>query len=373
MKPFDKPIQVTKAFLPPMNEYVEKISPIWESCWLTNQGPMHEEFRSKLMQYLKASNITLFVNGHMALDVALKGLRLKGEVITTPFTFASTTHAITMNGLTPVFCDIKPDNYTIDEEKIEALINEKTCAILPVHVYGNPCNVERLQEIASKYNLPLIYDAAHVFGVKFKGKSICNYGDVSMFSFHATKVFNSIEGGALIYNNSEFERLFNLYKNFGITGPETIEAIGLNAKMNEFSAAMGICNLKYVDNEIEKRKIIANTYRKCLKNISGIKYIEDIPGVKHNYAYFPVVFQSDIFGMTRDEVYQKLKQYNVFTRKYFYPLVTDYDCYRNNYDSKNTPIARYVSQNVLTLPMYGKLSEDEIIQICDILKILKNS
>lgn len=371
MIPFDKPINVTKAFLPPFEEYVENISQIWESYLLTNQGPLHEQFRRQLIQYLKASNITLFVNGHMALDVALKALRLKGEVITTPFTFASTTHAITMNGLTPVFCDIKPDDYTIDESKIEELINENTCAILPVHVYGNPCNVERLQEIAEKHNLLLIYDAAHVFGVEYKGKPIGNYGDISMFSFHATKVFNSIEGGALVYNNPEIERIFDLYKNFGITGPETVEAVGVNAKMNEFAAAMGICNLKYVDREIEKRKIAVNTYRECLKSIPGIKYLEDMPDVKHNYAYFPVLIQSDVYGLTRDEVYEKLKQYNVFTRKYFYPLITDFDCYKSKYNSFDTPIAKYVSHNILTLPIYGSIRQDEIIQICDIIQMIR--
>lgn len=372
MIPFDKPIQVTKAFLPPMEEYIEVISGIWKNNWLTNQGPIHEQFREKLEQYLKVSNITLFVNGHMALDVALKSLGLKGEVITTPFTFASTTHAITMNGLNPVFCDIKPDNYTIDENKIEALISEKTCAILPVHVYGNPCNVEKLQKIAEKHKLLLIYDAAHVFGVEYNGRPVCNYGDVSMFSFHATKVFNSIEGGALVYNDSKLERQFNIYKNFGITGPETVEAIGLNAKMNEFAAAMGLCNLKYVDQEIEKRKIVVNMYRQCLKNIPGIKYVEDMPNVKHNYAYFPIIIQSEVFGLTRDEVYEKLKQYNIFTRKYFYPLVTDFDCYKNHYNSWDTPIAKYVSQNVLTLPVYSSLTKDEIIHICEILERSRN-
>lgn len=368
MKPFEKPIQVTKAFLPPMEEYVESISQIWQSYWLTNQGSIHEQLRSQLKSYLKASNITLFVNGHMALDVAIKGLQLKGEIITTPFTFASTTHAITMNGLTPVFCDIKEDDYTIDEDKIEALINDKTSAIMPVHVYGNPCNVERLHEIAAKYNLMLIYDAAHVFGVEYNGKSISNYGDISMFSFHAAKVFNTIEGGALVYNNTEFERQFDLYKNFGITGPETVEAIGLNAKMNEFSAAMGVCNLKYVDKEIEKRSTVASIYRRCLKDIHGVKYLDDKPGIKHNYAYFPVIFDPSEFGLTRDEVCEKLKQYNVFTRKYFYPLVTDFDCYKNYYNSSDTPIAKKASHNVLTLPIYGSLSEEEIIRICDILK-----
>ncbi|HYF84135.1 MAG TPA: DegT/DnrJ/EryC1/StrS family aminotransferase [Clostridia bacterium] len=371
MKPFEKPIQVTKAFLPPMEEFVESISRIWESSWLTNQGPIHEQLRSQLKQYLKASNITLFVNGHMALDVALKGLQLNGEIITTPFTFASTTHAISMNGLTPVFCDIKEDDYTIDEDKIEALISDKTSAIIPVHVYGNPCNVERLQEIAAKHNLMLIYDAAHVFGVEYNGKPVSNYGDISMFSFHATKVFNTIEGGALVYNNPEFERQFDLYKNFGITGPETVEAVGLNAKMNEFAAAMGLCNLKYVDKEIEKRRIAVNIYRRYLKDIHGIKYLDDKPGVKHNYAYFPIIIEPDEFGLTRDEVCEKLKQYNVFTRKYFYPLVTDFDCYKNDYNSNDTPIAKHVSQNVLTLPIYGSLSEDEIIRICEIISMIR--
>ena len=260
-------IQVTQSSMPELEEYVEEIKSIFETKWLTNMGPKHIELETKLEEYLDVKNMTLFVNGHMALYSAIKALKLEGEVITTPFTFISTTNAIVQNGLTPVFCDIEPDTYTIDTSKIEELITEKTCAIVPVHVYGNICNVEEIERIAKKHNLKVIYDAAHAFGVKYKDKGIGNFGDMSMFSFHATKVFNSIEGGGISYNCDEYEKQLNLLKNFGITGPETAEEIGMNSKMNEFQAAMGLCNLRHVDGEIEKRKRIVEIYRNRLNNV----------------------------------------------------------------------------------------------------------
>ncbi|MGL5000051.1 MAG: DegT/DnrJ/EryC1/StrS family aminotransferase, partial [Cetobacterium sp.] len=331
MKKLENPIMVTKSFLPPFEEFSKKIEKIWKSHWLTNMGPLHEEFKQQLEKYLKTQNITLTTNGHLALELALKALDIKGEVITTPFTFASTTHAIVNCGLKPVFCDIEMETYNLDSNKLEMLITEKTTAIMPVHVFGNPCNLKKIEEIAKKYNLKVIYDAAHAFGVEIENKGIGNFGDISMFSMHATKVFNSIEGGVLVYNDSKYFKNLRLYKNFGITGPETVEAVGMNCKMNEFQAAMGIVNLRYIDNEIEKRKKITKKYRELLDKIDGISYVKDIKGVKHNYSYFPVVINEEVFGKTRDELFESLKKYNIFTRKYFYPLVTDFDCYKEEY------------------------------------------
>ncbi|PRX35680.1 dTDP-4-amino-4,6-dideoxygalactose transaminase [Orenia metallireducens] len=372
MKKFKEPIFVTKSFLPPIEDYKKEIKKIWDSNWLTNNGPLHNEFKKKVSEYLKVKNSTLFVNGHLALDIAIKSLNLKGEVITTPFTFASTTHAIKMNGLKPVFCDIELVSYNIDVTKIEKLITEQTSAIIPVHVFGNPCNVKKIRKIAQKYNLKVIYDAAHTFGVEIDGKGVGNFGDVSMFSLHATKVFHSIEGGILTYNNNNYKEKFDLFKNFGITGPEKVEVVGLNAKMNEFQAAMGIVNLKYIDDEIEKRKKIAYEYRKLLKDIKGIKVLEDIEGVKHNYSYFPILINENEFGINRDELFDKLNEYNIFPRKYFYPLCNEYDCYRDDYNIKETPNAKYVADRIITLPMYSQLSIDNIEKIVDIIKGIKN-
>lgn len=370
MESNNSPIYVTKAFLPPIQDFYNKMQGIWDNHLLTNQGPLHEEFSRKLCNYLKVQNITLFVNGHMALDVALKALKIKGEVITTPYTFASTIHAIVMNGLKPVFCDIKEDDYNIDEKKIEALITKDTSAILAVHVYGFPCNVEALEKIALKHNLTLIYDAAHAFGVEVNNKPVVEFGEVSMLSFHATKVFNSIEGGALIYNDRKLKEKFNLYKNFGIEGPEIVKEIGLNAKMNEFSAAMGICNLDYIDEEINNRKIRSDYYINCLKDIKGIKLTDLKKEVKYNYAYFPITIDKDEYGLDRDNLFDKLNKSNIFTRKYFYPLATDYDCYKNKFSSLDTPIAKDIANRILTLPIYGALKLEQVKYICEIIKDL---
>lgn len=362
----DKPILVTESSMPSLEEYVEEIKSIFETRWLTNMGEKHIKLQEELEKYLKVKHITLFTNGHMALYSALRTLDLKGEVITTPYTFASTTHAIVQNGLTPVFCDIEKDTYTIDVSKIEELITDKTCAIVPVHVYGNVCNVEEIERIAKKHNLKVIYDAAHVFGVEYKGIGIGNFGDMSMFSFHATKAFNTIEGGGVTYNRDEYTRELNLHKNFGITGPETTEAVGMNAKMNEFQAAMGLCNLRHIDREIEKRKKVAMEYRKRLEGVKGIKLSEIQENVKPNYAYFPVVFEEE-FGKTRDQVMKELAEHNIYSRKYFYPLITDFECYNKQYDSSKTPIAKYMSDRVLTLPMYADLPLETVNEICDII------
>lgn len=368
-----KKINVTKSFMPPFQEYVDLIKGIWENNWLTNNGPLHNELERKLTEYLKVYNSTLFTNGHLALDVAIKTLALNGEVITTPFTFASTTHAIVSNGLTPVFCDINMNNFTIDVSNIEGLITDKTVAIMPVHVFGYPCDLEEIQRIADKYNLKVIYDAAHVFGVEVNGKGIGSFGDVSMFSLHATKVYNSIEGGLLTYNNRDLTKTLNMYKNFGITGPESVEAVGLNAKMNEFQAAMGLVNLKYIDEQILNRKKVSDIYKNKLSEIDGIKYIEDMQNVKHNYSYFPILIDEIVTGINRDELYEKLKEYNIFTRKYFYPLITEFDCYKNKYNDKNLHNAKYVSDRVLTLPIYGDLSENQAFYIIEsIRKIIFN-
>ena len=362
-------ILVTESSIPALEEYVEEIKSIFESKWLTNMGEKHKTLETKLKDYLDVKNISLFTNGHLALMVAIQAMNLPegGEVITTPYSFSSTTHAIVQNRLKPVFCDIDPETYTIDVNKIEELITEKTVAILPVHVYGHVCDVEKIDKIAKKYNLKVIYDAAHVFGVKYKGKSIAEYGDISMFSFHATKVFNTIEGGALVYNDENLKPYIDKLKNFGINGPEKVEYVGTNAKMNEFCAAMGLCNLRHIDEEIEKRSKVYSRYVERLSNVKGLTISKEQENVKPNFAYFPVVFDKKVFGKSRDEIMEELMHENIYTRKYFYPLINDYECYRNEYDSKLTPIAKKISDNVLTIPMYADLSLDDVDRICDII------
>lgn len=372
MDKFKKPIHVTKCFLPPFDEYVNSIKEIWKDSWVTNNGPVHIKLEEKIGEYLKVLNATLFANGHLALDIAIKSLELSGEIITTPFTFASTTHAIVMNNIVPVFCDINLNDFTIDVDKIESLITEKTSAIIPVHVFGYPCNIKKIQSLAEKYNLKVIYDAAHTFGVEIDGAGIGSFGDISMFSLHATKVYNSVEGGVLTYNNLELKNNLNMLKNFGITGPESVEAIGLNAKMNEFQAAMGLINLKYIDEQIDKRKKIAQLYREQLKEVKGVYFLDDNKNVKHNYSYFPILINESITKINRNEIYEKLKEYNVFTRKYFYPLVTDFECYRGQYNDEELINAKFVSERILTLPIYGELTEQEVYQITKILKYCLN-
>lgn len=368
-------IYVTRAMLPELNEYIDEIRDIFESHWLTNMGEKHKELETRLQKYLKTDNVSLFSNGHMALELLLQsyGFEPGSEVITTPFTFASTTHAIVRNGLVPVFCDINYEDYTIDVEKIEPLITPKTCAIVPVHVYGNICDVNRIDEIAQRHKLKVIYDAAHAFGVEYKGRGICSYGDASMLSFHATKVFNTIEGGAVCYRDERIGTKLYQLKNFGIKNQEEVNGIGANAKMNEFSAAMGICNLRHVDEMIANRKKITDLYRLLFGNIPGIKMCEEQDDVKHNYSYFPVYVDTGIYGHSRDELYDYLAENNIFARKYFYPLTSAFECYQGRFDIDATPIALDVSQNILTLPIYGDLEIDSVRNICNfILKMNEN-
>lgn len=362
-------INVTRSSMPTFEEYCEEIKDIWDSHWLTNMGVKHKQLEADLQKYLGAENVTLYTNGHLALEniIAAMGFEKGSEVITTPFTFASTTHAIVRNGLFPVFCDINPDDYTIDVNDIENLITDKTAAIIPVHVYGNLCDVEKIKQIADKHNLKVIYDAAHAFGVTYNGVSSANFGDAAMFSFHATKVFNTIEGGAVCYSDGKLRQILNDMKNFGIRGPESVEFVGGNAKMNEFSAAMGICNIRHLDEEIAKRQKVVEHYRERLSGINGIKLCAEQKGVKSNYAYFPVVF--DGYKYDRNAVFERLKEHNIVARKYFYPLTNSFHCYEGKagFDPKKTPIAAYVADRVLTLPLYADLTESETDMICDII------
>lgn len=366
-------ILVTKSSMPPYEEYIEMIKPLWESHWLTNMGTYHKQLEESLREYLDVKEVSLMVNGHMALEMAIQAMEFPkgGEVITTPFTFISTTHAIIRNGLVPVFCDIKKDDYTIDETKIEQLVTEKTVAIVPVHVYGNICNVEEIEKIAYKYNLKVIYDAAHAFGEKYKGIGVGNFGDASIFSFHATKVFNSIEGGAACFKKRDYyEKMYNL-KNFGIRSEELVTSIGANAKMNEFQAAMGLCNLKYVADEISKRKKITGLYKGLLSDIQELAINEINDDILGNYAYLPILVKDNEKGLSRDLIYDELKKNNIYARKYFYPLTSDQACFKNKYKHIAIENARYCSERILVLPLYADLAEEDVDRICSIIKSLK--
>ena len=360
-------INVTRSSMPPFDEYTEEIKELWETRWLTNMGKKHKQFESDLKSFLNCSFVTLYTNGHLALENALSVFEFpKGsEVITTPFTFASTTHAIVRCGLTPVFADVKADDYTIDPESVESLITEKTVAIVPVHVYGNMCNTEKLEKIAKKYNLKLIYDAAHAFGVEVNGKSSACFGDISMFSFHATKVFHSIEGGALCFNDEMLVPILDAYKNFGTTQNGETPYVGGNAKMSEFSAAMGICNLRHIDEEIKKREEAVKRYRENLSGISGIVLCKEKENVKSNYAYFPVLF--DGYKKNRDEIFEELKNNEILARKYFYPLTSSFECYKD-LNCNKTPVAEHIANNILTLPLCADLPLDVVDKICDRIK-----
>ena len=363
----DLKINVTRSSMPELDEYIDEIKDLWDSHWLTNMGVKHRQFQKKLEEYLDVENVELLTNGHMALELTLQAMNLHGEVITTPFTFVSTTHAIVRNGLKPVFCDIDPITYTIDVNRIEELITERTCAIMPVHVYGNVCDVEAIERIANKHNLKVIYDAAHSFGETYKGKGIGSFGDASCFSFHATKVFNSIEGGAVCFKEKQLgEALYDL-KNFGIHGPEEVRAGGANAKMNEFCAAMGLCNLRHIEEEIEKRRLVVERYNMHLQGVDGIRLNAIQADVKTNYSYFPVLFDEEKFGANRDAVYKKLAENNIIARKYFYPLTNSFSCFGEQYNVQDTPIALYVSENILTLPLYADLALQEVDMICDLI------
>lgn len=360
-------IFVTKSSMPELQEYMNEILPMWESRWLTNMGVKHKQLQADLCNYMGVENIDLFTNGHMALELTLQAMNLQGEVITTPFTFASTTHAIVRNGLTPIFCDIDPITYTMDTNKLEKLITDHTCAIMPVHVYGNICNIEEMERIAHKYELKVIYDAAHAFGETYKGKGIGSFGDASCFSFHATKVFHSIEGGAVCFQDKQLgDKLYEL-KNFGIHGPEEVSAVGANAKMNEFCAAMGLCNLRHIEEEIEKRYQVVKRYREHLDGVEGIQLNTIQPEITYNYAYFPVVFEEKQFGASRAEVFDKLAEHGIGARKYFYPLTNTFSAFHGQYDVRNTPVALHISKRVLTLPLYADLALEDVDRICDII------
>lgn len=362
-------ILVTRSSMPSYEEYCEEIKELWETHWLTNMGTKHKQLEKMLENYLVVPHVTLYANGHLALENAIAALNLPkgGEVITTPFTFASTTHAIVRNGLVPVFCDIRDDDYTIDTFKMEALITDQTVAIVPVHVYGNLCNIEEIEKIASKYGLKVIYDAAHAFAVKYRGISSACFGDASMFSFHATKVFNTIEGGAVCFKKDSLVQILNDQKNFGIHGPEEVAYIGGNAKMNEFQATMGICNMRRLNEEIAKRKIIVERYRERLSGIEGIKLSRIQENVESNYAYFPAVF--DGYKFTRNEVFERLAKVGIGARKYFYPLTNSFECYRNfpTAGTEKTPVAQHMALRVLTLPLYADLSLEDVDRICGVI------
>lgn len=366
-------INVTRSSMPEFSEYCEEIKDLWDTRWLTNMGSKHREFQRKLESYLQVKNIDLVTNGHMALEISMQALGLSGEVITTPFTFASTTHAIVRSGLSPVFCDINPQDFTIDVSKIEALITDKTTAIVPVHVYGNVCNVEAIEEIAQKYGLKVIYDAAHTFGIKYKDRGIGSYGDISCYSFHATKVFHTIEGGAVCFKDEKLKELIGRLKDFGIYDEESVTEVGPNAKMNEFCAAMGLCNLRHIDDEIAKREKVVQRYRERLEHIEGVQLSPIQKDVVSNYAYFPVVFWEEAFGTGRDEVKQKLGDSNIGARKYFYPLTSSFACYEGQYSENNLLVAKKISDRVLTLPLYADLSLEEVDQICDIIVSCKKN
>ena len=362
-----KQILVTRSSMPTFEEYCDEIKDLWDTRWLTNMGVKHKELQAELESYLGVPHVTLYTNGHLALENAIGALNLPegGEVITTPFTFASTTHAIVRNGLIPVFCDVNNRDYTMDVTKLESLITDKTVAIVPVHVYGNLCDVETIEMIAKKYGLKVIYDAAHAFGVRYKGVSSACFGDASMFSFHATKVFHTIEGGAVCYKNDSWVQLLNDQKNFGFHGPEEVAYVGGNAKMNEFQAAMGICNLRHLDGEIAKRKIVVERYRQRLSGVEGICLCQPQDGVESNYAYFPAVF--DGYKYTRNEIFEMLKAQEITARKYFFPLTNSFECYRSYPTAgvEKTPVAQHLALRVLTLPLYADLALEDVDKICD--------
>jgi len=362
-------ILVTRSSMPPMEEYFDEIRDLWETRWLTNSGAKHQELEKKLCDYLTVSNVALCVNGHMALECILEVLGLEGEVITTPFTFVSTTNSIIRKGLKPVFCDINDKDFTIDVDKIEELITDKTCAIMPVHVYGNVCDDEAIRKIADKYGLKVIYDSAHAFGVRVNGKGVAELGDASMFSFHATKVFHSVEGGAAIFADKDNYAKINQWKNFGMSG-EVLELAGGNSKMNEFCAAMGLCNLRHIDDAIKSRKEAVLRYRENLGGVKGIQLSVVQENVESNYAYFPIVVHPEEFGKTRDDVIDALAADGIGARKYFYPLTSTVGELGEGYKVTDTPVAQRISERVLCLPLYEGLGAENVDRICKIIKDL---
>lgn len=367
----DKLITVTSPLLPDLKEFEKMLEDIWNRKWLTNNGHYHKELEKALAEYLGVEYISLFTNGTLPLITALQSLGLRdGEIITTPYSFVATTHSIWWNGLTPVFVDIDPVTGNIDPEKIESAVTSKTVAIMPVHVYGTPCNTKRIKEIADKYNLKVIYDAAHAFGVKVNGKSILEEGDISTLSFHATKVYNTVEGGALICHSAEMKKKIDQLKNFGFTGEITVEAPGINSKMDEIRSAYGLLNLMQVDSAIESRKKIAEKYKSVLRDVNGIRFLEDIEGVKHNYSYFPIFVDESEYGMTRDELYAKMKEKNILGRRYFYPLITEFDPYKNypSATAENLFVAKKMADEVICLPMYAFMEDEDVERVISVIR-----
>jgi len=367
VEPSKKNIYVTEPFLPPLEEFQGYLKDIWQSKWLTNNGKYHQLLEKALCDYLGVKHISLFSNGTLALVTALQVLRITGEVITTPYSFVATTHALWWNNIKPVFVDIEPGSFNLDPKKIEAAITPKTTAVLPVHVYGNPCNVKAIQEIADTYGLKLIYDAAHAFGVKLNGTSVANFGDLSVLSFHATKIFNTFEGGAIVCHDEKIKKRIDYLKNFGFAGETTVVEPGINAKMNEFQAALGLLQLKHIDQSIEKNKQIALIYRKHLGDVNGIKIFHDIKNVQHNYSYFPLLIDKEKYGKSRDDIYDALKKSNIYTRRYFYPLISQFPAYRGLESAKDglMPVAEKTTQEVLCLPIYPDLDKETVRKITD--------
>lgn len=361
----NKTITVTSPLLPDLKEFEKYLEDIWSRKWLTNNGHYHQELEKALAEYLKVPYLSLFTNGTLPLITALQAMRITGEVITTPYSFVATTHSIWWNNLKPVFVDVEEETGNIDPEKIEAAITPHTTAIMPVHVYGTPCNTKRIQEIADIYGLKVIYDAAHAFGVNVNGKSILENGDMSTLSFHATKVYNTVEGGALICRDEATKKRIDYLKNFGFAGETTVVAPGINSKMDEIRAAYGLLNLKQVDEAINKRKHVAQLYRETLKDVPGIRFLNDIEGVRHNYSYFPIFINEKNYGMSRDALYEKLQENNIFGRRYFYPLISNFPVYRGleSANPANLPVATKLADQVLCLPMYADLSDDDVERI----------
>ena len=361
------PIHVTKPSMPPFEEYVEEIRGLWETKWLSNRGDKHKQLETKLAERLDAKNISLFANGHVALEVAINafGFPKGGEVITTAYTHCSTTHSIVRNNIVPVFCDINENDLSINTEEIKRHITEKTVAIVATHVYGLICNVTEIEKIASQYNLKVIYDAAHAFGVTVNGKGVANWGNASMFSCHATKVFNTIEGGITVFNDDRVFGKIESLINFGFNGPEDVQFVSTNARMNEFEAAMGLCNLRHFDEEVAKRKRVADRYDERLSGITGIRLLQPQPGVSQNHSYYIAFF--DGYKKNRDKIQEELKLGNIFARKYFYPMITELHCYQNQYAHVRVPVAKRAADTVISLPMYADLTVDEVDEICDII------
>jgi dTDP-4-amino-4,6-dideoxygalactose transaminase len=364
-----EPIFVTQPYLPPLEEFQPYLQEIWKSKHLTNSGPFHRQLEEALCDYLGVKYISLFANGTLALVSALQVLRITGEVITTPFSFVATTHALWWNNIKPVFVDIEPDYCNLDPEKIESAITPKTTAILPVHVYGNPCHVDRLQEIADIYGLHLIYDAAHAFGVRIAGQSVLNFGDLSVLSFHATKVFNTFEGGAIVCHDERTKKRIDYLKNFGFAGETTVVAPGINAKMNEFQAALGLLQLKHFDHMVKQRKIRADKYMEMLSEVEGITFLQPAPQVDYNHAYFPIFVDAAAFGRTRDDLYEHLKSYNYMCRRYFYPLISTFNMYKSlpGAEPANLPVASRVAEEVLCLPIFPDLGLEHVDNVVDII------